>query len=56
MRNGEEINLLERCNYCNLTIADILSSYKGFFFTINEVIDSYPCITKDEYIIKSIIE
>lgn len=52
-----------KCIYCNLYINDItaqaklnlsLTQYQSYTFRM--MINSVPCITKDEFIIKSIIE
>ena len=54
----ESINFDEKCNYCQLSIRQILvkTEYLYKTFTYKQLINSVPCLTEDEWIIKSIIE
>jgi hypothetical protein len=57
----KQINLKERCKYCDKSLEQILNEYRkkiGLYssFTYEEALNYVPCLTQDEWIIKSIIE
>lgn len=61
MISGEQINYSERCEFCRKTILDCcnyinsnINKYQGY--TFEQAINLTPCLTEEEYIIKSIIE
>lgn len=49
------IDFEEKCKFCGISLKDISDNLK-FFLTIKEALDLVPCLTENEFIIKSIIE
>lgn len=52
----KQINLKEKCKYCGKSLEEILLESKAYGYTYKDAMDKVPCLTEDEYIIKSIIE
>jgi hypothetical protein len=57
---GNTILFSEKCKFCGLSVNEILEKSQLILYnnsyTQKNILDSVPCLTEDEYLIKCIIE